>query len=408
MSTKLETLLDFDTKVLGDVGVFDNDGGGMLSYTGRDGKPKAVTISGKRLVLPTQQFLRDGDWEKRIAWHPLSEQINEGPSPVLNATKNYITERLKLTFRELALALMELAAEEKRHKALTAKAGKYLVTLPGADQKVVDTLRKVLDSVGDAPEKRSITMFLKNGGKNGALRSCMVSFPILDESETEVEDGATFFGVKMPRKTKDKQLILSLFEYILGDKDYRETYTQSSSNSDAPYLHCLLLSFQVLAERFNKLIEVHVAACPQLSGFKFGLGWLENMNDFDNFAKVYGVAVPSLPGNSGVTASEPEDSSKDVFEADAEDLGKVAIDLPWDERPGDTGRRDSPSRDRRSVEREPVRQEGVPTRSLKDVLGGSRRNDEPDRETRGSSWRSSGRDDRGGGGRPSGRGGRSW
>lgn len=386
MSSKLETLLDFDSKVLADVGVVDCDGGGMLSYLHGD-KFKPVTIDGKRLVLPFKQFLRDGDWTKRIAWHPLAEQINEGPSPILNATKNYITERLSGTFREIALSLMALAAEPKRHKALSAKAAKFLKPLVEADQKTVDTLRKVLDQVTPAPEKRSVSLFLQNGAKTGALRTCNVSFPILDEAEND--DTKTFFGVKMPRTTKDKELIVAVFEYILGDKDLRDTYTKVSNNTDAPYLHCLLLSFHALAERFNNLITLHAPACPELKKQEFGLEWTSYLDDFENFSKTYGVAVPSLPGNSGVDADEVMKTEKSsVFESAAEDVaGKADLDLPWDDRPEDTSRRSSvrteaPARESRSAE-------GTPVRSLKDILGGGRRRDEEENERSGrSSWRS--------------------
>lgn len=404
MATKLETLLEFDTAVLDDVGIYDKDGGGMLSY-GPDDKPKAVTIGGKRLVLPTQAFLRDGDWSKRIAWHPLSEQINEGPSPVLNATKGYITIRAQETFKAIALALMDLAKEPKRHKGLPTKSAKFLKSLIDADQKTYDTLVKVFEQVSDAVETRSVSLFLKNGSKTGALRSCNVSFPILDDVDTE--DNKTFFGVKMPR-IKDKGLILSLLEYILGDKDMRETYTKASNNPDAPYLHSLLLSFDALAQRFNHLIDLHSGACPQLVPFKFSLAWNEQLNNFDTFAHNFGVAVPSLPGNSGV--EEPSDEpKKSAFESDEEDVGlvKADLDLPWEERPNDTGRRES--RDRRDTpERSYERPaSGAPaTRSLKDVLGGKSRREEED--TRSSSWRSSSRDTGRDSGRGRDRGGRGW
>jgi hypothetical protein len=379
MSSKIDTLNnELYIPQLADVGVFDADGGGTCSYMA-NGSVKPVRLNGARLVFPTEKFIREGNWTDRTAFHPLAEQISEGPSPVLNANKNYMVERLKVTIQELAMALIELAAEPKRHKALTAKASAFLKKVIDADQKTVDTMRKVVkDAVGSAPEKHLITMFLKNKTDDGSLRACHVSFPVMDEAGTD--ETAEFFGVKMPRKTKDKALLVAVLEYILGDEEERKAYTSGSKDGSAPYYHSLLLSFRKLAERLNGLLELHAPACAHLEGFKFGLGWVPALDNFGEFAKKYGVSVPALPGNTG--REEEEDS---VYNASGESVGAVE-DLPWEEtdderdrRLGRSDRRDS--REDRRDSRESRSDQGRSSSnkgSLKDLLGGGSRRDERD------------------------------
>lgn len=395
MTSKLETLVKFEADLLKDVGVFDATGEGLLSRLADD-LPKPVTIGGKRLCLPTREILTAGDWESRIAFAPLSEQISQGPSPVLNALKDYIQLRLKESFKAVAIALMELAIDQKRHKGLKAEATKFLTRVVEADQKTLDTLVRVLNAVGQAPEKRLVSLFLKNGGENGALRSCMVSFPIMDDANAETTE--TFFGVKMARKTKDKHLIVSLLDYVLGDEEERKSYTKGSTDAEAPYFHSLLLSFHAMANKLNKVIDVHKAGCTAIAGLRFELEWTEQLIDFTNFAATHSRAIPALPGNRGKERDEAAVKEADVFESDAADLG-------LDDRKGDvrerererrsdrderrTGysvREDEPprrERDRRRDESE-VRLDDGGGRSLADVLNRGRGRDRDDDDRRGS------------------------
>jgi len=416
MSSKIDTLNnELYIPQLADVGVFDADGGGTCSYMA-NGAVKPVRLNGSRLVFPTEKFIREGNWTDRTAFHPLAEQISEGPSPVLNANKNYMTERLKVTIQELAMALIELAAEPKRHKALTAKASAFLKKVIDADQKTVDTMRKVVkDAVGSAPEKHLLTMFLKNKTDDGSLRACHVSFPIMDDAHTD--DTSEFFGVKMPRKTKDKALLVAVLEYILGDEEERKAYSSGSKDGSAPYYHSLLLSFRKLTERLNGLLELHAPACAHLEGFKFGMGWVAALDGFGEFAKKYGVSVPALPGNTGREDEEEES----VYDASGEAVG-VVDDLPWEETDDERDRRLGRS-DRRDVRedrrdsREPSRDQGRSGKgSLKDLLGGRRderddRGRDRDRDSRRDDRdrdRDYRRDDRDRDRERGGRGGRRW
>lgn len=378
MSSKLDTKLEFDRSLLLDVGIYDKDDNGFM-LVDLAGSPTPVTIGGKRLVLTLKNLLREGDWEERIAFHPECEQITQGPSPILNALKNYIVERTKETFKSIIDALGELASDTKRQKPLSAKAAQYLSLFNGQefDATTLKTLRSVLKATSNVPEKRFINLFLQNGGKDGALRTCQVSFPFMENDDAS--DPTTFFGVKMPRKTKDKALIVALLEYVLGNEEERNSlYTQSVKDGDAPYLNSLLKSFDALAERQNKLIEIHGKACQTLTPLKYGLEWAHHLPKFDEFVRTYGVSVPALPGNVGVDDDEIEEESgntSSVYESDADDLGagerrerseKKDVDLPWDDDDGD--RRES----RRSGS----------GRSMGDLLKGknSRSDDRRDRE----------------------------
>lgn len=420
MTSKLETLVKFEADVLRDVGVFDATGEGLLSYMADD-IPKPVVIANKRLCLTTREILSAGQWDNRMAFSPLSEQISQGPSPVLNAFKEYVQLRLKETFKVVALGLMELAVDQKRHKGLKAEAAKFLTHVVEADQKTYDTLVRVLNAVGPAPEKRLVSLFLKNGGEHGALRSCVVSFPIMEDADTE--DTTTFFGVKMARKTKDKHLIVALLNYVLGDEEERKSFTKSSSDGEAPYFHSLLLSFHAMAARLNKLIDIHKGGISHLADVRFELAWTEQLIDFTNFAATHSRAVPALPGNRGKERDEAALArDSDVFEQSGDDVGLSDTRRDGDLRERLRARRedrddrgDRDDDDRRS--RRPIRDEREPAvdldtgggSSLADVLRSRREEDDRDRDRSRYNPRERDSRERRGSGRYSGRrGSRSW
>lgn len=397
MSSKLDILLEFNTQLQQDLGLVDKDNDGQL-WVNYNGEDIPVTIGGKRLVNPTKAWLREGEWEERIPFHPLSEQLNQGPSPVLNALKNYIVERIKGTFRMIAEELGELAVDIKRQKPLSAKASAYLAELVGWDATTQKTLVKVFNALSDVPEKRFVTILMRNGGGDNALRSTVVSFPFMDDANSE--DRETFFGVKMPRKTKDKELIVSLLNYILGDEETRNHfYNAEVKSGDAPYLHSLLLTFKAFAEVINKLIGTHAKACQTLKPLEFKLEWAEQLADFDKFAETYGVAVPVLPGNSGVEVEEEsERKPKSPYSAGADDVGlsdEKKPDVPFDGPYTKSSSRDrdddrsSRSRDDDRNDR-PARDTGG--KSIAELLGRRRGRDDRD-ERRGSRDRDD-RDDR--------------
>lgn len=357
MSSKIETKLEFDRQLLLDVGVIDKEGNGYMSVN-LAGSLTPVTIGGKRLVLTTREMLREGEWDSRIPFHPLSEQITQGPSQILNSYKSWVVERTKETLIVILDALGELATDVKRQKGLSAKASAFLTafTTNSFDATTLKTLRQVLKATSDVPEKRFINIFLQNGGANGALRTCQVSFPFTENDDEN--DPNTYFGVKMPRKTKDKAHIKSLIDYVLGDAEERNTrYTKGVMGGDAPYLNSLLLSFQALGQRINELIDIHGAGCQNLKPLRLDMEWAAQLPKFDDFVRTYGVSVPALPGNVGIEDGEEDEKPKKAspFQAPAEAVGGKQSDRrddtpPWEEREdrvSQSNRRDRDRDDRR-------------------------------------------------------------
>lgn len=308
---KIKALVNFYTKVLSEVGVVDG-GEGKLSYL-RGEVLAPVTVDLKRLCLPTRENLKELNLDTNIVFHPASEQITSGPSPVLNALRDYITLRLTTTAMAIATGIAELAADPKRQAKLGSGAKTVMQGMSKADAKTVTVLESVLSKVGESTSTRVYNLFLKNRGSSKdpkGLRTTTVSFPIMDDAYTEDQD--MFFGAKMARKTIDKAAIVALLEYVLdyehGEVNYIKEYT--TSDHQAPYLHTLLDSFYDIAVHQNKIIKVFSKHIPNLADLSYDLEWNEELEDFVNFVNKVGLAVPLLPGNSGKVVRNGEEQSE--------------------------------------------------------------------------------------------------
>lgn len=395
--SKLDDVNLFYSEQLMDVGVFDADGSGLLSYSAGD-STKPVVLKKRRLCLPTHAILTAGDWETRIAFIPLSEQANCGPSEVLNAFKDYIRHALAERYSKVLMLLMNLAVNSDA-KSISPKSMSLLTTLADADAKTMDALKDILTATGTKPEKRIISILLKSNATSDYLRSCIVTFPIMADANDP--DQSTFFGVKMPRKTKDKRLLVALLEYVFGTKGGKEEYTFGSNDPTAPFYHSLLQSFEKMATHFNSIVDLHKGDIPGLEDLRFRLKWVDTLRTFPSFAASHSAIAPPTPGNRGELLDGETEADLSVFNDVKDDLLDNApapkVDPNWDPNrpfdPEDDGRR-SRRRDRdrdddydRSYRRSRRdRDDRDERRSRRDYDIDDRRRDRDDRDSGGRDW----------------------
>lgn len=311
---KNKALNSFYEKLLNDVGIQDG-GEGKLSIAKLNGTLSPVTVDGKRLALPTRENLKSND-DGLIMFHPASEQLMSGPSPVLDALREYIMVRIYCTGIAIARSAMAISLDTALQKKVRGSGNELMRALTSSDKKMSETLDKVLDNIGLTPDNRMYNIFLvASGSKENprGLRTAKVSFPILDDANSD--DTTEFFKVKMPRKTKDKPCITALLAAILDvdlEKEHLKEYT--STLRQAPYFHSLITAFYDIATHQNKLIDSLSKADENIKGLEYNLDWSEEFDDFENFVKKVGHAVPLLPGNQGklIDGSDNEEEENDV------------------------------------------------------------------------------------------------
>lgn len=276
-----------------------SDKEGFVSLqNGEDSYP--CMVDGKRLAIPTRELLRQGNWDQNglQPFHPMSEHMSRGESPVLKKLRLLIQVRLATVYENVILILADVCSDAKKHKTLAPKAAAVLQVMPDADEKTYDSLVKILDAamkdVGNV-----VRVYLRRGVMfNGVKvpRACTVRFPLLEEFSND--DNLTVYGVKL--RKKDFKQIKALLEYITPDADEIETYGSGSMSSVAPYFDSLVRAYSNAARQLNSLVWLYRKHTDSEKELTTDLDWVDELDNLDNYRN----DIPSLTGNEGELLTE--------------------------------------------------------------------------------------------------------
>lgn len=274
-----------------------------------------VTIGDKILHMPTKEFLANPDWERYIAFHPLSENPMRGESEVQRVMTRYMSANFNTALAVLMEGLIRVAADTDNHRKLSAAASECLDAVPKADNKSVKDMDKILklldkesvrdigkiiDSIGTTSRRKLINVYLKRGGNYKGKehgRVCVVEFPFLSE-EVSDDESRSIFGVKL--RVNDYKGFRKLFGFIVNTMEPNgELYNSGTNSMTAPYFTAMLETWFKVAERLNKVIRTYQKYVPELADLKYDTSWKAAMEDFTDLARL----IPPLDGNVGVHES---------------------------------------------------------------------------------------------------------
>lgn len=294
----IEALNEWYTSVLKSVN-FVPDENNLVSYI-IGGTKVPVQVSGKRLVLAVRSVLENPDWANTIAFHPMSEAIIRGESPVLRKLKIAIQSRITTVTTCLVTELMGIAVDLDYHKKLSPTQSEFLDLVPNVKIKEgkekdgpLAKLEKLFDVVSVDGEHRMLSLYLKRGGEwkgKKYQRVCVVDFPLVQELKAE---GTYACGVNLG-SLKNKKAILALFNYVLPDAE-GENYSYGSNSMAAPNLHALLTSFAKIATKLNKVTKLFHKHLDNPAELHIELGFEKQLADLAQWRDV----IPSLQGNEG-------------------------------------------------------------------------------------------------------------
>ena len=302
----VEGLMSFYTDILESLGM-EVDESGLISLM-VDGQKYPTAIGEKRLVLPTQQVLRNPDWDSFVAFHPLAENVYRGESAVIKKLKKLVNFRLTTVIAHLITELSEIAADKSYHEKLTPKQNELLEYLPKANAKTVEGFTKIVNATSSEGPNRLVNIYLKHGGKyrgEDCFRVAVTSFPVREHFTREDK---TIFGVKLASK-KDHKSFQDLFDYLLPDSDDLDTYSYGSRSMEAPYFDALMHAYIKVAKQLNRITWLFRRHLDDHEALMINVNqWEDNLKDLS----FYFDLVPVLAGNDG----EPsvDEKSKQVPE----------------------------------------------------------------------------------------------
>ena len=291
-----DKILDFYTAACNAVGlVADNDG--LVSSVRPDtGKQKPHKVDGKRLILPTKEFLRSKDQDNYQAFHPLSENLARGQSPVLQCLQQRVRANVVYYLIEIARLYMSVAVNADYQNGLPASWSDFLKETNEADAKTEKAFARVLTAATEAVNRLS-SIYLRNGGKLGDkeyLRTCKVRFRIYEEIQTGKP-----YGIKL--REKDVTVMLAVLKAILPGIAEENYYSSGTNAGVAPYFTVLMVSYGHIATDFNKAIQMAKLLDPDVKPIP--LSYLPMIGK----ASIYYRQIPTLAGNEGKIIDGLED-----------------------------------------------------------------------------------------------------
>lgn len=250
------------------------DENGTLFYEGLS-KTVPWTLSQddrRAIVLPTREVLRAAEWDKVAPWHPMSEHLNRGVSPIMRATVRTATIRLTEVILSLMEQFIELGLDTERQLKMAPGAQKVLGVVKAVDDRSLKAFHKIVAKMVDnkAADLSPISLYLKREGLYQGVRSrvCTVSSPLL----TAVQDSERKPG-GVPIRVNDQTMLESLIEYLLPDIDDPDTYSAPSSSKTAPYFESFLNAFEKVATQLNKVIHLNRKELKDVEKLKINLDW---------------------------------------------------------------------------------------------------------------------------------------
>lgn len=270
----------------------DKDG---LTYVNEAGAWIPMTMRKRRLVLPTNDILRDPNWEAIIPFHPFSEHLNKGKSAVLESTNRIVNLRLNQVLCELLMTMVTFAVNTDAHATASADQKSFLRLIPDVNKKTVTDFKKFLsEHIDGGPEKSLITIYLKRGGElagKSFSRMAVVSSPARAAIGTAEP---IIFDYKFSSK-RNRDYLLALLEYVLPKLSTEVGYSVGTTAPVAPWFISMATAYVDIMEDLNRQLNVFVDVNPDLAALIADMTWTDIL---DNAAEV-SSEIRALPDNAG-------------------------------------------------------------------------------------------------------------
>ena len=304
----MSKLLDFYTHILNAGSMIVDENGLISAQVANATTPQSV--GGKRLVLPTKEYMAKQDKSEIVLFNPLHENIMRGESEVMTKFRGNANLKLNYTLQTLLGHLLVIASSTGLHSQLKPDQFELISILKDVDEKTNETYKAIVKAMplGNI-EKCFVHIYIKKGanlqGKNHR-RGAIVVFPLYEEITKAINDGvSSVYGVKM--RKRDLATFRNVLEKLFPGIAEANSYSRGSVSDTAPTLDALLQAVMSLASGINEIVDDYGHILEQLKDLRYNDEWVNDLNDLEKFAIDLRL-TPMQAGNEGtlpVTQAAP-------------------------------------------------------------------------------------------------------
>lgn len=242
-------MLDFYKKTIG-FGDLIADDQGMLSHQipGTE-RTNALTITSKRVVLPTKEHLANPDWSNRMAFHPLVENQIGSESLIHERFRRSVNSAINLRFTYILFAIARICKDEFTEKR--NKLGGHYSDIWSATTKADDKFYQKIESFIDS-HPTFVHTVIHRGFKvdNTQYRvGCEVFFPVYEDlvnTKDRIINGINF-------RVSDIETFKNIYRLVFPNCDKPNSYTRGSDSTFSPSLFAQLSAINALYSRLNHI-----------------------------------------------------------------------------------------------------------------------------------------------------------
>lgn len=294
---------DIYRSILSYAGLTVRDDGTIYASLSRDSEPIQVVIDGEELVFPIAKQLNDPN-QKKLYFHPFSENFVRGESEVIKILKERIMVRINYVTALLGQYLFDILASPEFHKNLDEKQIELLKFISDSDKTTTLTWSQhTLRGIKNDAENTWVKLYIKRPGVYKGQtysRVGITTFPFYQEL-INPEAGKNRFE---KLRAKDGPNFKKMMEFIFPDIGVHEGYNYGSRSNVSPYLDALMMTTFCIAERLNDIVETYQDLIPNHEDLLFNTDWVAEFEDLDNLRKDIDK-MPQLKGNAGsITVQE--------------------------------------------------------------------------------------------------------
>lgn len=267
---------------------------------------KAAVVMGKTLVMPTEDKLNAANGQ-HVFFHPLSENIARGDSPIFKWLKAAIQFRLSVDMSIMLGNLLSIANDETVASKLKASQLDLLTACSKVNDKAVQIFSSVQKKFNLTNHKIVNIYNGRNGKIDGVTynRAAVVTFPMLEGIRDE--NNELWKSAKL--RKADYGLFEALFEYAYPKLFEEDAWSYGSDSMDAPSLEAMIGAYLKLARRNKDLVAMFEDVCD-FSQVAMYTKHLDDIVDFGPNISKYASCIPALEGNIGDVASNESGVAK--------------------------------------------------------------------------------------------------
>lgn len=338
-----------------------------------DSHVEPLTVKGQQIITPYPDVLKNPNWKKYIAFHPLAENSRRKKSIIFERLQSFVSVRLRSVILTLLGKMSEIALHTELHDSLSVDQRAFLTIFEKANDKTLKKFSSLFKKMLEASpgENELISVFVRRSGTwkgEDYARLCTISFPVMQE---EYVEGGKVYDVDLNKS--NKTIFFEALRYLLPGIDNVEHYCYGSRSDVAPNFHSLMMAFNSVASDLNKVtklldsIETAWAgdesneatsdikeSCYILTSWAAQMPYLHDHRD----------TIPVLDGNDGEVSQDDVDKEREAKArreeresrndrrpvVRAEDRNPFTRSVPRDDDRND--RRDDRRRDSRRDERD--------------------------------------------------------